>query len=94
VRAGLSWDDIAAMELNEALPSQSPACLRGWSDLDRGKVNVHGGAITIGHPLGASAVRILGRLAHELSRRGSGYGLAAICTGVGQGLAVVFENAR
>jgi acetyl-CoA acyltransferase len=92
-RAGLSWEDIAAVELNEAFASQSLACLRGWPSLDPEKVNVHGGAIAIGHPLGASGARILGRLAHELHRRGGGYGLAAICIGVGQGLAVVLEGA-
>jgi acetyl-CoA acetyltransferase family protein len=91
-RAGLSWDDIAAVELNEAFASQSLACLRGWPDLDPQKVNVHGGAIAIGHPLGASGARILGRLAHHLNARGGGYGLAAICIGVGQGLAVVLEG--
>jgi acetyl-CoA acetyltransferase family protein len=93
-RAGLSWDDIAAVELNEAFASQSLACLRGWPDLDPEKVNLHGGAIAIGHPLGASGARILGRLAHELQRRGGGYGLAAICIGVGQGLAVVLEGCQ
>jgi acetyl-CoA acetyltransferase family protein len=91
-RAGLSWDDIAAVELNEAFASQSLACLRGWPALDPEKVNVHGGAIAIGHPLGASGARVLGRLAHELRRRGGGYGVAAICIGVGQGLAVVLEG--
>jgi acetyl-CoA acetyltransferase len=91
-RAGLSWDDIAAVELNEAFASQSLACLRGWPDLDPEKVNVHGGAIAIGHPLGASGARILGRLAHHVNARGGGYGLAAICIGVGQGLAVVLEG--
>jgi acetyl-CoA acetyltransferase family protein len=93
-RAQLRWDDIAAVELNEAFASQSLACLRGWPDLDPEKVNPHGGTIAIGHPLGASGARILGRLAHELHRRGGGYGLAAICIGVGQGLAVVLESAR
>jgi acetyl-CoA acyltransferase len=91
-RAGLGWDDIAAVELNEAFASQSLACLRGWPALDPEKVNVHGGAIAIGHPLGASGARILGRLAHELHTRGGGYGLAAICIGVGQGLAMILEG--
>jgi acetyl-CoA acetyltransferase len=62
-----------------------------WKDLDPDKVNPNGGAIALGHPLGASGVRILGSLAHELKRRGGGYGVAAICIGVGQGLAVVLE---
>jgi acetyl-CoA acyltransferase len=91
-RAGLSWDDIAAVELNEAFASQSLACLRGWPELDPEKVNVRGGTIAIGHPLGASGARIVGRLAHELHARGGGYGLAAICIGVGQGLAVILEG--
>jgi acetyl-CoA acetyltransferase family protein len=91
-RAGLGWDDIAAVELNEAFASQSLACLRGWPALDPEKVNVHGGAIAIGHPLGASGARILGRLAHELHSRRGGYGLAAICIGVGQGLAMILEG--
>ena len=92
VRAGLSWEDIAAVELNEAFASQSLACLRGWPGLDPEKVNTRGGAIAIGHPLGASGARILGRLAYELRSRGGGYGLAAICIGVGQGLAVIIEG--
>jgi acetyl-CoA acetyltransferase family protein len=90
-RAGIGWDDLAAVELNEAFASQSLACLDGWPELDPDKVNPNGGAIAIGHPLGASGARILGTLAHELRRRGGGWGLAAICIGVGQGLAVVLE---
>lgn len=90
-RAGLRWEQIDVVELNEAFASQSLACLAGWPDLDPGKVNVRGGAIAVGHPLGASGARILGRLAHELQARGGGLGLAAICIGVGQGLAVVLE---
>jgi acetyl-CoA acyltransferase len=90
-RAGIGWGDLAAVELNEAFASQSLACLREWRDLDPEIVNVRGGAIAIGHPLGASGARILGRLAHELHRNGGGYGLAAICIGVGQGLAVVLH---
>jgi len=90
-RAGIGWDDLVAVELNEAFASQSLACLRQWPELDPEIVNVRGGAIAIGHPLGASGARILGRLAHELRGRGGGYGLAAICIGVGQGLAVVLE---
>jgi acetyl-CoA acetyltransferase family protein len=91
-RAGLSWEDIAVVELNEAFASQSLSCLRGWPELDPEKVNAHGGTIAIGHPLGASGARILGRLAHDLHRRGGGYGVAAICIGVGQGLAVILEG--
>ena len=90
-RAGLNWSDLALVELNEAFAAQSLACLAEWPDLDPGIVNVHGGAIAIGHPLGCSGGRILGHLAHALHARGGGYGLAAICIGVGQGLAVVLE---
>ncbi|GAA4530539.1 thiolase family protein [Amycolatopsis samaneae] len=91
-RAGIGWSDLAAVELNEAFAAQSLACLKDWPELDPGIVNVHGGAIAIGHPLGASGGRILSTLAHELHRRGGGWGLAAICIGVGQGLAVVIEG--
>lgn len=91
-RAGIGWDQVDVVELNEAFASQSLACLAGWPELDPEKVNVRGGAIAIGHPLGASGARILGRLAHELHGRGGGFGLAAICIGVGQGLAVVLEG--
>jgi len=89
--AGIGWGDLAAVELNEAFASQSLACLRDWPELDPEIVNTRGGAIAIGHPLGASGARIVGRLAHELHNRGGGYGLAAICIGVGQGLAAVLH---
>ncbi|MDX3233217.1 thiolase family protein [Streptomyces sp. ME19-01-6] len=91
-RAGRTWADVDLVELNEAFAAQSLACLRLWSDLDPQKVNVHGGAIAMGHPLGASGGRIIGHAAHELARRGSGIAVAAICIGVGQGLAVVLER--
>jgi len=90
-RAGIGWGDLAAVELNEAFAAQSLACLRSWDGLDPEIVNPNGGAIAIGHPLGASGARVLGTLAHELRRRGGGWGLAAICIGVGQGLAVVLH---
>jgi acetyl-CoA acetyltransferase family protein len=90
-RAGIGWGDVKRVELNEAFASQSIACLRDWPDLDPELVNVRGGAIALGHPLGASGARVLGRLAHELRAIGGGYGVAAICIGVGQGLAVVLE---
>jgi len=92
-RAGIGWGDIDVVELNEAFAAQSLACLAEWRELDPEIVNINGGAIAIGHPLGCSGARILGSLAHELKRRGGGYGLAAICIGVGQGLAVVLEAA-
>jgi acetyl-CoA acetyltransferase family protein len=90
-RAGIGWRDVEVVELNEAFAAQSLACLGEWKELDPERVNVNGGAIAIGHPLGASGVRILATLAHELRRRGGGYGVAAICIGVGQGLAVVLH---
>jgi acetyl-CoA acetyltransferase family protein len=90
-RAGITWSDLSVVELNEAFAAQSLACLAQWPDLDPDIVNVNGGAIALGHPLGCSGARILGTLAHELRRRGGGWGLAAICIGVGQGLAVVLE---
>ena len=90
-RAGIGWGDLRAVELNEAFAAQSLACLARWPELDPEILNVNGGAIAIGHPLGASGARILGTLAYELRRRGGGYGLAAICIGVGQGLAMVLH---
>jgi acetyl-CoA acetyltransferase family protein len=90
-RAGITWDDVDVVELNEAFASQSLACIAGWKELDPEKVNPNGGAIALGHPLGASGARILGTLAHELRRRGGGWGVATLCIGVGQGLAVVLE---
>lgn len=91
-RAGRTWADVDLVELNEAFASQSLACLAGWPELDPEKLNIHGGAIAIGHPLGASGGRIIGHAAHELKRRGSGVAVVAICIGVGQGLAVVLER--
>jgi acetyl-CoA acetyltransferase family protein len=91
-RAGLGWSDVDVVELNEAFASQSLACLAGWPELDPDKVNPRGGAIAMGHPLGASGTRVLGRLAHELHARGGGYGVATLCIGVGQGVAMVLEG--
>lgn len=91
-RAGRTWADVDLVELNEAFASQSLACLRGWPELDPEKLNIHGGALAIGHPLGASGGRIIGHAAHELARRGGGVAVVAICIGVGQGLAVVLER--
>jgi acetyl-CoA acetyltransferase family protein len=90
-RAGIGWDDLALVELNEAFAAQSIACLREWTELDPEKVNPNGGAIAIGHPLGCSGARLLTSLAHELRRRGGGWGLATMCIGVGQGIAMVLE---
>ena len=91
-RADRTWADVDFVELNEAFASQSLACLRLWTELDPEKVNIHGGAIAIGHPLGASGGRIIGHAAHELKRHGRGVAVAAICIGVGQGLAIVLER--
>ena len=90
-RAGLDWSDIGAVELNEAFAAQSLACLDAW-DVDPDLVNAWGGAIALGHPLGASGGRILGTLAARLRHTRERFGVAAICIGVGQGLAVVLEN--
>ena len=89
-RAGLTIDDIDLVELNEAFASQVLACQRELG-IDPDKLNVNGGAIAIGHPLGASGARLLGTLAHELRARGARYGLATLCIGVGQGLATIIE---
>ncbi|MCM3657839.1 thiolase family protein [Agromyces mediolanus] len=91
-RAGRRWADVDLVELNEAFASQSLACLAGWPELDPERVNRDGGAIAIGHPLGASGGRIIGHAAHELARRGGGVAVVAICIGVGQGLALVLER--
>lgn len=91
-RAGRTWADVDIVELNEAFASQSLACLQLWPELDPDKVNIHGGALAIGHPLGASGGRIIGHAAHELRRRGRGVAVVAICIGVGQGLAIVLER--
>ncbi|MGW0707912.1 thiolase family protein [Streptomyces sp. NPDC002643] len=94
-RAGVTWDQVGAVELNEAFAVQSLVCVDAW--LRQGLrepelVNAKGGAIALGHPLGASGGRILGTLAKVLRERGERWGVAAICIGVGQGLAVVLEN--
>jgi 3-oxoadipyl-CoA thiolase len=90
-RAGLKADDLDLVELNEAFASQSIACIRDLG-LDNDKVNVNGGAIAIGHPLGCSGVRISATLLHEMKRREAKYGLATMCIGVGQGAAIIFEG--
>ena len=90
-KAGLRADQIDLVELNEAFAAQSLACVRELG-LDPTKVNVNGGAIALGHPIGCSGARIVVTLAHELARRGGRYGLATLCIGVGQGLALVIER--
>ena len=87
----LAIGDIDLIELNEAFASQVLASIREL-DLDPERVNVNGGAIAIGHPLGSTGARMLVSLLHELERRGGRYGLATMCVGVGQGLAVVIER--
>jgi len=90
-RAGVSVDDLDLVELNEAFASQSLAVIRELG-LDAEKVNVNGGAIALGHPLGMSGARLVVTLLHELRRRGGRYGVATMCVGVGQGQAALFER--
>jgi acetyl-CoA acyltransferase len=90
-RAGLALKDIDLIELNEAFASQALACIR-MLDLDLEKVNVRGGAIAIGHPLGASGARISTTLIHNMIDRKANLGLATMCIGVGQGIATIFER--
>jgi len=90
-RAGLEPKDIDLVELNEAFASQVLASMRQLG-FDHDRLNVNGGAIALGHPLGASGARLIGTLAHELRRRGGRYGVATMCIGVGQGMAAVIEN--
>jgi acetyl-CoA acyltransferase len=90
-RAGITWSDVSEVELNEAFAVQSLICVDAWG-VDPAIVNTWGGAIAIGHPLGASGARLLGTLAQRLVANGTRWGVAAICIGVGQALAVVLEN--
>ncbi|MCA9252608.1 MAG: acetyl-CoA C-acyltransferase [Phycisphaerales bacterium] len=91
-RAGLAIDDFGLIEINEAFAAQSIACQRELG-IDEARLNVKGGAIAVGHPLGCSGARIATTLIHEMKQRGVERGLAALCVGVGQGLATVFESA-
>jgi acetyl-CoA acetyltransferase family protein len=91
-KSGRTYGDVTTMELNEAFAAQSLACLSEWHDLDPDLVNPHGGAIAIGHPLGCSGARLAGAVAHQLAAAGSGVGVAALCIGVGQGLALTMER--
>jgi len=90
-RAGITTTQLDLIELNEAFASQAIACIRTL-ELDPAKVNVYGGAIALGHPLGSSGARMLVTLVHALRRRGGRYGLATMCVGVGQGVALVVES--
>ncbi len=91
-RAGFSIGDIDLIELNEAFAAQSIPCLREL-EMDPSRVNVNGGAIALGHPLGCSGTRSATTLLHEMKRRGTKRGLATMCVGVGQGVATIFERA-
>jgi acetyl-CoA acyltransferase len=91
-KAGRTFADLDVLELNEAFAAQVLGCLAEWPDLDPAVLNPQGGAIALGHPLGASGARLAGTVAHQLARRGSGTGVATLCIGVGQGLALVLER--
>ncbi|MFF8841837.1 thiolase family protein [Streptomyces sp. NPDC015127] len=91
-KADRSFGDLTTFELNEAFAAQALGCLAEWPELDPAVVNPRGGAIAIGHPLGASGARLAGAVAHQLAEAGSGTGVAALCIGVGQGLALVLER--
>jgi len=91
-RAGIGWGDIEVTELNEAFAAQALACVSAWGEVDTERLNVNGGAVALGHPIGCSGARILATLSWELRRRG-GMGLGALCIGVGQGIAMVLEAA-
>lgn len=93
LRAGISWNQISAVELNEAFAAQSLACIKAW-DIDPEIVNAKGGAISIGHPLGASGIRLLGTLVERLRLSGGRWGVATLCIGVGQAIAIVIENTQ
>jgi acetyl-CoA C-acetyltransferase len=92
-RSGLSWKDIDLVELNEAFAAQVLGVLKRWGWDDRDKLNVNGSGISLGHPIGATGVRIMATLLHEMKRRRARYGLETMCVGGGQGIAAVFEAA-
>ncbi|MFE2431129.1 thiolase family protein [Streptomyces sp. NPDC059373] len=91
-RAGRTFDDLTTLELNEAFAAQVLGCVAEWPEFDPAILNPRGGAIAIGHPLGASGARLAGSVAHQLKAAGSGTGVATLCIGVGQGLALVLER--
>ncbi|MFJ6572596.1 thiolase family protein [Streptomyces sp. NPDC091292] len=91
-KAGRTFADLATLELNEAFAAQVLGCVAEWPDLDPAVLNPQGGALALGHPLGASGARLAGTVAHQLARRGGGTGVATLCIGVGQGLALVIER--
>ncbi|MGC0372976.1 thiolase family protein [Streptomyces sp. SAI-229] len=91
-KAGKDFTDLDVLELNEAFAAQVLGCLAEWPEFDPSILNPQGGAIALGHPLGASGARLVGTVAHQLARKGSGIGVATLCIGVGQGLALVLER--
>ncbi|MGW0582936.1 thiolase family protein [Streptomyces sp. NPDC002920] len=91
-KAGKGFDDLSVLELNEAFAAQVLGCVAEWPEFDPQILNPQGGAIALGHPLGASGARLAGTVAHQLARQGSGVGVATLCIGVGQGLALVLER--
>ncbi|MER5925649.1 thiolase family protein [Streptomyces mirabilis] len=91
-KAGKGFTDLDVLELNEAFAAQVLGCVAEWPEFDPQVLNPHGGAIALGHPLGASGARLAGTVAHQLARKGTGVGIATLCIGVGQGLALVLER--
>ncbi|MET7455324.1 thiolase family protein [Streptomyces sp. NPDC005574] len=91
-KAGRGFGDLSVLELNEAFAAQVLGCVAEWPEFDPAILNPQGGAIALGHPLGASGARLAGTVAHQLARRGGGTGVATLCVGVGQGLALVLER--
>ncbi|MGW7047613.1 thiolase family protein [Streptomyces avermitilis] len=91
-KAGKGFADLSVLELNEAFAAQVLGCVAEWPEFDPQILNPQGGAIALGHPLGASGARLAGTVAHQLARKGSGVGVATLCIGVGQGLALVLER--
>ncbi|WP_329531201.1 thiolase family protein [Streptomyces sp. NBC_01450] len=91
-KAGKSFDDLSVLELNEAFAAQVLGCVAEWPEFDPAILNPQGGAIALGHPLGASGARLAGTVAHQLARKGGGVGIATLCIGVGQSLALVLER--
>ncbi|MER5218394.1 thiolase family protein [Streptomyces sp. NPDC002838] len=91
-KAGKGFGDLSVLELNEAFAAQVLGCVAEWPEFDPAILNPQGGAIALGHPLGASGARLAGTVAHQLARRGGGTGVATLCIGVGQGLALVLER--
>ncbi|MGW8065572.1 thiolase family protein [Streptomyces ziwulingensis] len=92
VKAGRTFADLDVLELNEAFAAQVLGCVAEWPEFDPAILNPQGGAIALGHPLGASGARLAGTVAHQLARRGGGTGIATLCIGVGQGLALVLDR--